>query len=145
MTITFRVNGVPQTKGSAKAFYVPSIKRAVVTNDNAKCKPWQAGVTHAAAQAMNGEPWREPVLLELVFYMPRPKGHYGTGKNVNQLKNSAPMRHVTKPDLDKLVRAVKDGLKGVVYVDDSVVDALTARKFYATDAHPCGVEVTVGV
>lgn len=35
-----------------------------------------------------------------------------------------------KPDLDKLVRAVLDGLTGVAYEDDSQVVILQARKTY---------------
>jgi len=141
MRVEFRCDGIPQTKGSAKAFMRPGMKFPVVTNDNAKCKPWQAGVTQAAAAAMKGEPWRGPVMLTLVFYMPRPKGHYGTGKNAGMLRPSAPVHHTTKPDLDKLVRAVKDGLTGVVYGDDSQVVWINARKEYASIVHTCGVEV----
>lgn len=139
--ISFRCNGVPQTKGSAKAFMRPGMKFPVVTNDNAKCKPWQAGVTQAAADTFTGEPWRGPVMLTLVFYMPRPKGHYRTGKNAELLRESAPVHHAVKPDLDKLLRAVKDGLKGVVYLDDAQVVWVNARKEYASVPHPCGVEV----
>jgi Holliday junction resolvase RusA-like endonuclease len=139
--IHFRVNGIPQTKGSAKAFMRPGMKFPVVTNDNAKCKPWQAGVTQAAAEAMRGEPWRGPVKLTLNFYLPRPKGHFGSGKNADKLKPSAPDFHITKPDADKLVRAVKDGLKGVVYGDDSQVQQFVAAKWYVSPLHPCGVEV----
>lgn len=35
-----------------------------------------------------------------------------------------------KPDLDKLIRAVLDGLTGVAYVDDSQVTLLKASKVY---------------
>jgi Holliday junction resolvase RusA-like endonuclease len=39
-----------------------------------------------------------------------------------------------KPDLDKLVRAVLDGLSGVAYVDDCQVVELVARKEYGPKA-----------
>ena len=39
--------------------------------------------------------------------------------------------HTVKPDLDKLVRAVKDALKHVLWKDDAQVIELVARKGYA--------------
>ncbi len=53
------------------------------------------------------------------------------------------MHHTKKPDLDKLARALKDALKGVLYHDDAQVVVLLARKVYAAEtAAPCA-EVTV--
>ena len=145
--IVFRCDGVPQTKGSAKAFMRRGARYPTVTNDNAKCKPWQAALTLAAAQAMSRaariEPTRGPVALTLKFCVPRPGGHYGSGKNAEKLRPSAPQYPTVKPDLDKLVRAVKDGLTGVVYGDDSQVIKIDAVKLYATHIHPCGVVVQV--
>jgi hypothetical protein len=69
------------------------------------------------------------VMQELLFLMPRPV--------------SAP-RRVTrptkKPDLDKLVRCVKDGLtRAGVYRDDAQVIATVARKEFAGGAYdPAG-------
>ena len=45
-----------------------------------------------------------------------------------------------KPDLDKLIRAVLDGLTGVAYVDDSQVILIQATKTYGINE---GVWVTV--
>jgi Holliday junction resolvase RusA-like endonuclease len=36
-----------------------------------------------------------------------------------------------KPDLDNLLKAVKDALKGIVWVDDSQVTTVTANKIYS--------------
>lgn len=141
--ITFKVAGVPQTKGSAKAFYRPGMKAPVVTNDNRKNKPWQAGVSAAAAEAFRGRPViQNTVRLELRFYMPRPKSHFGTGRNANILKPSAPTAHDKKPDLDKLVRSVKDGLSKIAYQDDALVSALFATKQYDS-GEGVGVEITI--
>ena len=48
-----------------------------------------------------------PVSMIIHFRMPRPKAHYGK----KGLKDSAPLWCTTKPDLDNLVKAVKDALK----------------------------------
>lgn len=143
MTITFKANGVPQTKGSAKAFFRPGMKHAVITNDNKKCKPWQAGVSQAAAEAFsNHSLFMGPVQLELRFIMPRPKAHFRTGKHANELKPNAPKWHDKKPDADKLIRAVKDGLSKIVYHDDAQVAFVVASKEYDS-GEGVGVEVAV--
>lgn len=129
MTITLQVDGVPQPKGSMQGFVVRTRRgpRAVVTEDNARTRPWAALVRDAARQAI-GEaiafPRGVPVRLEAVFTLPRP---IGLPKRI-----TAPTK---KPDLDKLARTVKDALTGVVWQDDSQVVELLARKRYA-----CGAE-----
>ena len=62
--------------------------------------------------------------------MPRLKGHYGTGKNAGTLKPSAPLFHTSKPDLDKLVRCIKDALTGIAWKDDAQVSLVCATKVY---------------
>lgn len=47
---------------------------------------------------------------------------------------------VVKPDIDNYVKAVLDGLNGVLFVDDKQIIELTARKKYSESAK---VEVTV--
>jgi crossover junction endodeoxyribonuclease RusA len=61
-----------------------------------------------------------PVRLLVAFYLPRPKS---LPKKV--------LHHVKKPDLDKLVRSVKDGLTRVAWKDDSQVVDVKAIKRYA--------------
>lgn len=41
------------------------------------------------------------------------------------------IRPTTKPDIDNYVKAVKDGLMGIVYCDDSQVVRLVAEKYYS--------------
>jgi Holliday junction resolvase RusA-like endonuclease len=142
--IEFFVPGVPVPKGSAKAFVVKG--RAIVTQDNgAKQKPWASSISYTAMQSMRFEkPVQGPVSISLTFYMPRPKGHYGSGKNSALVKDSAPQHHVSKPDLDKLVRCVKDALTGVVWNDDSQVCQITdTEKLYETASRGVGVKIRV--
>lgn len=40
------------------------------------------------------------------------------------------VHHTTKPDVDKLARAILDSLKGVLIVDDSMINALAVTKEY---------------
>ena len=52
--------------------------------------------------------------------------------------------HITKPDVDKLFRALSDALTGLVWVDDSQVCVSAINKVYAWDGLT-GASVTVEV
>lgn len=68
--------------------------------------------------------------LDAVFTFPRPKAHYRTGRHAGELRPSAPLVHSSRPDLDKLLRAVGDALTGIVWRDDSQVASIVASKVY---------------
>ena len=134
MTISFRVYGIPQTKGSAKAYMRKGMKYPVVTNDNVKNKWWAESVRAVAqltraAMRMSLED-KAPVSLRLLFVMPKPK----------RLKAGSPM--VKRPDLDKMTRSVKDSLEGVFYKNDSQVNNAMLSKVYG-DEPGVIVEVTI--
>ena len=65
------------------------------------------------------------------FMFARPKSHFGTGRNADKLKSSAPVYHAQKPDIDNLVKFVNDCLNGVAYWDDSQIVMIHADKTWA--------------
>ena len=131
MTIAFTVYGVPQTKGSAKAFYKPGMRYPVITNDNHRNKNWSQTVSAMAQQHRPKDAhWDGPIALTLCFLMPIPKS----------LPKSRPVFMTKRPDLDKCLRSVKDALKGVLYCDDSQVVVVFCWKKYG---HQPGVVVEV--
>ena len=75
--------------------------------------------------------------VELRFVIPRPKSHYRSGKFSDQLKMSAP-RHVNKPDIDNLAKAVLDAVTDcqAAFIDDCQVVALLAIKAYEDPCSP---------
>lgn len=125
------VAGVPEPQGSARAFVRG--RRAIVTTANPRLHGWRELVTHGVHAALP-DGWRlleGPVAVTLVFKLPRPP--------------SVPKRRTyptTRPDVDKLTRAVLDALTGLAFTDDAQVVMVTAMKLYAVDV-PCGVEVRV--
>jgi crossover junction endodeoxyribonuclease RusA len=141
---------VPQPKGSTKSFVYAAKNKttgapiaqkngqplmlAATTSDNPRLKEWQTHVASVAQRIIEDDatfsPLDGPVSLALAFHLSRP---VSLPKKV--------IDHTKKPDLDKLVRAVKDALKGVMYRDDAQVVDLHASKVYATG--PVGVFVTV--
>lgn len=115
----FFLDGIPRTKGSFRTF-----KGGGVRADNPDSIEMQERVNRAASVHWPPlEPSEGPIGVMLTFFFPRPKSHFGSGRNAGKLKASAPEFPITKGrnDLDKLVRLVLDGMTGVVYVDDSQV------------------------
>lgn len=130
--IRFTVPGKPATKGSFRAY---TIKRrdgrigARVDNDNPRCKSWQESVGWAARAAMRSAPLMTgAVAVDVVFRFERPAKIKRAGDYTGPL-----------PDIDKLERALLDGMTGIVYVDDAQVAQVHKRKEWG----PPGVSVSV--
>ena len=77
------------------------------------------------------EPLEGPLMLELNFFMGRPKSHYGSGKNANVVKASAPEWHTGRPDIDNLVKFVQDALNKIYWRDDSLICQVSTKKLYS--------------
>ena len=75
------------------------------------------------------------IMLKVIFYMPRPKAHFRTGKFSHLLKENVPDRHSSTPDLDNLVKFFCDTVQGKdrMIVDDSQICMIQAEKVYG---HP---------
>jgi len=111
--IQFFVHGLPVPQGSKKV-----IGRNVIEMADARLRSWRQDVASTAKSVMaqeGAEAGIEPVDVRLMFFLPRPQGHYGSGRNANRLKPSAPATPAVHPDLDKLVRSVLDALTGVCF------------------------------
>jgi Holliday junction resolvase RusA-like endonuclease len=122
--ISFVVYGHAEPQGSTKAFIPKGWKRAVITSDNRKLKPWRQELTRAALHAapqLNGNPIaREtPLCVRIDFYLARPKS---LAKRFE--------RPTKKPDIDKLTRAVFDSLTGTIITDDSQIVELLVGKWF---------------
>lgn len=97
-------------------------------------KPWRKAVADAALSVFGDACWLDgPLTLGVCFFFPRPKGHFGTGRNAERLKPSAPIFHTVTPDTDKLLRAIGDALTGIVYRDDSQLAQVVGFKFYGPE------------
>lgn len=81
-----------------------------------------------------------PVAVTIIEYRVRPQSHFGTGRNAEVLKASAPAKPITAPDTDKVARRVLDALIGVAFLDDAQVGPLYTDKLFGESAY---IEVTV--
>lgn len=131
--LRFTVYGNAQPAGSKRAFRHPHTGKIMVADANQKAKPWQYEIKAAAVDALGGEIsglLEGPLAVEFRFYTPRPRSHYGSGRNADVVKASAPARPITRPDVLKLSRAVEDALTGIVWKDDSqIVEELLEKHF----------------
>ena len=128
--ITFTVPGIPQPKGSKKIVgKSKTTGRPIMINDAAGLKAWAKAVETSAMveRVRNGGTLLGPVRVRVVFHMPRP----------DRPAFDVP---AVKPDIDKLLRAVFDGItKGRLWEDDARVVWCLAEKVYGDP----GVTVTL--
>lgn len=140
--ICFFAAGRPAAQGSKR-----HVGGGRLIESSRQVGPWREIVRQAAIEAMAGRPPIDgPVYLVQVFALPRPKSHYGTGRNSGRVKRGAPSRPPVRPDLDKLARAVGDALTRVCYHDDAQIVNLRAAKYYVTPSGRLsvpGVEIRV--
>tara|TARA_Y100000296_G_C5146940_1_gene244256 strand:- start:520 stop:936 length:417 start_codon:yes stop_codon:yes gene_type:complete len=86
------------------------------------------------AQFKPKRPLTGDIFIKLIFYMPRPKHHYRTGKYSHLLKDRCKdiIYHSVKPDLDNLVKLICDTIQGKdrIIHDDSQICIIQAEKKY---------------
>lgn len=119
--IEFRFDGQPIPQGSMKV-----INGHVIHSQGSALAAWRSGVA-LAAQRAGAKPSLNPIAITMVFVVRRPK-------TVTRKEPTVP------PDLDKLVRAVLDGLTSVAYHDDAQVTEIHTAKIYGDSP---GVEVRI--
>ena len=137
--VRFFVPGIPQPGGSKRGFFNKKLGRVLITDANKKAAPWKAMVSQAAIQEVS-EMMDGPLRVRMEFVVPRPKGHYGSGKNENVLKSNAPAFPTSRPDVLKLGRNSEDALTGIVWRDDSQIVTEYLSKRYGSQA---GVLITI--
>jgi Holliday junction resolvase RusA-like endonuclease len=138
VTIELSIIGTPQPAGSKRGFRVG--KGVRVVDANPKSATWKREVLYQSGKQYNGPLLRGPLQVRMVFTRPRPKGHFGTGRNAERLKPSAPQYPTGVPDVLKLTRGVEDALTGVVWYDDAQIVSESISKVYG---EPEGVQIVI--
>lgn len=133
------VYGTPAPAGSKKV--VPLGSRYGVVDASKRSAPWKKEIRQAAGREANGKPVMDgPLAIRIRFFVRRPQGHFGTGRNAGVVKGSAPAFPTVKPDVLKLARAVEDALSGIAYRDDAQIVTEVLEKRYGT---PERVEIMI--
>jgi Holliday junction resolvase RusA-like endonuclease len=134
--LRFTVAGRAEPRGSKTK------TRFGIRDANPKSRPWMDQVAGEAMRAMEraGLPLFDgAVYVRLVFFRPRPKGHYRAAGALSAagVRNPYP---TTAPDAGKLARAVEDAMIGIVYRDDAqIVSELLWKQW----GEPARVEIDV--
>lgn len=132
--VRFFTAGIPAPEGSHK--YVGHRGgRPIVAHDNPRLDTWRTLVTRDARTTARTTGWHTlhdgPVAVEAHFYLPRPK------------RPKFPDHAATKPDLDKLARAIGDALAAPdgPLSEDSRIVTWVLTKHWASASQPPGVHI----
>lgn len=120
--INFFVDGLPVPQGSMKV-----INGRAIHHKGSELAAWRSAVA-LAARHKGARPSPDPIYIHLKFFLPKPR----TVKRVYP---------TVSPDLDKLIRAVLDGLTAIAYIDDAQVVSIVAEKAYG---ERIGVDIALG-
>lgn len=127
--ITVFVPGVPRPQGSKTAYKRGS--RVVMVESNKNLPEWRQAVYEALRA--EGTKFEGAVTVMATFYIPRPK-------------TNRRLYATTKPDVDKLIRAIGDCMtKAGTVIDDSYVITWNAAKAYADGVEPGALLIIEGV
>lgn len=139
--ISIFINGEPKPQLRPRAFVLHGHAR--VYNPKT-AEGWKSQIADALRNHVPAQPITGPVCLDLTFYFPRPKGHYGTGKNELRLKPNAPRMHTQKPDRDNLDKPFLDCLKTLgVFGDDAQVCDGSIKKLWCPPGIQPGCQMTL--
>jgi len=125
--VSLTVYGHPVPKARARTVRTKKGKSISFTPE--QTASWEDSIRAQALQSRPGQLLDGPLALEATFYLLRPKSR--------PKKEIYPDR---KPDLDNLVKSVKDALEGVIYTNDSRIVDEVVRKRYDD---PPRVEITI--
>ena len=118
MSVEFYVPGVPVPQGSKKSIPHKASGQFVMIDAHPGLKAWRRTVTDVAREHFGEYGRHAPLMVLARFNLPRPKS----------VKRDHP---AVKPDLDKLTRALLDGITDAgVWVDDGQVITLHVDKRY---------------
>ncbi len=122
MIYEITIPGTPVAKGRPRigkyGTYTPK-KTAMFESYAGYC--WAAEYGHL-------KPIESPLDVSIVFYMPIPKS---ITKKAKEAIEQGKTKHIKKPDLDNMAKAVLDALNGLAYKDDSQIVSLTLYKTYS--------------
>ncbi|WP_248322010.1 RusA family crossover junction endodeoxyribonuclease [Caballeronia sp. Sq4a] len=123
--VCFSVPGEPVAKGRARFARRGNF---VTTYTPEKTAKYENLVRLAAQQAMCGQPpFQRPVSLLVQIWVGVPAS-WSKKRREQALRGF--IGATKKPDADNVLKAIKDGMNGVVYVDDARVTSITLSKQY---------------
>lgn len=142
MKIEILVRDTPRPGGSKTAGFNHKTGKGFVRPSNPNTKTWRDAVRSMAFEQYQGKPLLLPLKVTYEFVFKRPQSHYSQSKEI-KLKSSAPMYHMKKPDVTKLMRSTEDALTGITWGDDCIIVDAHPRKRYAVGDEMEGCHITI--
>jgi len=145
---SFFVNGIPCPQGSKNAFAGMKtgangrVTPVAVMVEQSKGLPVCRAAVKVGALKAKPEQWEKTGLffVTAIYYFPRPASHF---RSNGQLKPGAPIIKVSKPDRDKLDRAIGDAITGVAYEDDASSAIGFSMKIYCDGQRLPGAFISI--
>lgn len=140
----FDVKGIPKAQPRHQAFAKNVAKKGDPPKMMARvyqagtAENWKSLVITAGEKSRPPEPLEGPILIRILFWMPRPQ-------RLNRKKDSAgPIPHLAKPDNENLEKPILDCLKNDGWFrDDSIVFFKKSAKFYHARSGAPGAEIYI--
>ena len=138
MRIDLTIPGKPVAQGRPRFYRRGNF---VVATDPKASKVYKADILYLAQkhkEDMNIDELLDgPLGLDIMAYFPCPKSRW-------RKTNPRPEEHHAKrPDADNIAKAIKDGLTGVFYHDDSQISELIIRKRIAAQGEAPRIVVSL--
>lgn len=130
MEIKLVIPGQPRQQSRPRSRIVtPKGKKPFITvYDDKPDKINKAFIASCATQVKPPEPFDCDLEVEIIFYRELLKSF--SKKKIEQALAGL-IRPSTKPDIDNYVKAVFDGINGIIWKDDARVVDLKTSKFYS--------------
>ncbi len=135
-SISWKTIGEAAPQGSKRY-----LGRGIMVESSKELPIWREQLINDIIAAANGITFNSGVQVTLIFKFPRLKAHLNSK---GDLRPTAPVFKTTRPDIDKLCRAVLDAitLSGVIR-DDALCFSIEAQKMYCDIGEPPGVIGTI--
>lgn len=132
----FTVPSVPVAQPRHRHSTINGMHRTYIKSEH-PVHAFKAAVQIAFREACKEPPLDGPVLLIVIFVLPRPKKYFRKKDEEGRIWCTA------KPDMDNLVKSLKDALKNMAWRDDAQVCVTTQWKQYASKTEQPCVEVSI--
>ena len=134
-----------------KLIYIPSLPVAKMRHRSTKrghtydqnADNHEACIQKAQISGHHGI-FRGALMVQYDFVFPRPKSHFGSGRNAKVLRSDAPKYCTNKKDLDNMEKFYADSFNCIAYLDDSqICEVSRSQKRWALDGEIPHVQMNI--
>lgn len=138
-TLSVQVLGIPKAQPRPRAFVRRTAAGPIArVYDAGTAEGWKSAIADALRDKRPAQPITGPVTISCRFSFPRPERLKRKSVTAN------PIPHVSKPDIDNLLKAVTDCLTAIgVWTDDALIQRATLAKWYCAAGELPGLEMRI--